>query len=167
VESLHAGRCWRFGDNINTDLMWPAAAFRASPEERLRLVFSATRPDWHNQVRAGDVIVAGRNFGAGSGRPAPTSLLKLGVAAVVATTVNGLFLRNAVNSGLAVLECDVPEHSAPEGSTVTIDFFNGTVVTEDGRTHRGAPIPKELWEIVAAGGILPRLRREGYIAADG
>lgn len=94
-------------------------------------------------------------------------LRELGVAAVVATTINGLFLRNAVNSGLAVLECDVPERSAPEGSTVTIDFENGTVVTEDGSTHRGAPIPRELWEIVSAGGILPRLRREGYIAADG
>jgi 3-isopropylmalate/(R)-2-methylmalate dehydratase small subunit len=130
------------------------------------LVFSAIRPEWHNEVEEGDVIVAGRNFGAGSGRPAPMALRDLGVAAVVATTINGLFLRNAVNSGLAVLECEVPESSAPEGSVITIDFENGTVVTEDGNAHRGAPIPKELWEIVTAGGILPRLRRGGYIAAD-
>jgi 3-isopropylmalate/(R)-2-methylmalate dehydratase small subunit len=93
-------------------------------------------------------------------------LRELGVAAVVGSTINGLFLRNAVNSGLPVLECDVPEDSAPEGSNVTIDFQNGTVVTEDGMTYRGAPIPEELWRIVEAGGVLSRLKSEGYIAAD-
>jgi 3-isopropylmalate/(R)-2-methylmalate dehydratase small subunit len=92
------------------------------------------------------------------------ALLQLGVAAVVASTINGLFLRNAVNSGLPVLECRVPERSAPEGSEITIDFKSGTVVAEDGIAYSGAGLPQELWEIVSAGGILPRLRRQGYIA---
>jgi 3-isopropylmalate/(R)-2-methylmalate dehydratase small subunit len=164
IAPVHTGRCWRFGDNINTDLMWPSAAFRATPEERLKLVFSAIRPGWSDAVRDGDVLIAGTNFGTGSGRPAASLLRELGIAAVVAPSINGLFMRNAINTGLATIECAVPDDVA-EGDTVTVDVLRGTVTTDAGVRFSGSGLPEELWEIVAAGGILPRLRREGYVAA--
>jgi 3-isopropylmalate/(R)-2-methylmalate dehydratase small subunit len=117
-DGLLEGRCWRFGDNINTDLMFPTASFRATPEERLKLVFSANRPGWSELVQPGDIIIAGSNFGTGSGRPAATVLGYLKIAAVIASSVNGLFMRNAINAGLPAIDCEIPEESAPEGSHV-------------------------------------------------
>lgn len=160
------GRCWRFGDNINTDLIWPSDAFRVSPEERLRMVFLSTRPGWAEKVQPGDVIVAGANFGTGSGRPAASLLAELGVAMIVAQSINGLFMRNSINSGLPVMECDVPELEAPEGCQISINLLLGTVTTESGVVFTGAPMPTELWGIVKAGGVLPQLRRNGYVAPE-
>ena len=63
------GRVWKFGDEINTDLIFPHSAFRASPDEQCRLCMSDNRPGWSDQVRPGDILIAGKNFGTGSSRP--------------------------------------------------------------------------------------------------
>ena len=100
-----SGAVWIFGDNINTDLMLPGPMLFASEEEQKRAVFAANRPGWVDQVRPGDIIIGGLNYGMGSSRPAARSLRNLGVAAVIAHSINGLFFRNAVNFGLLALEC--------------------------------------------------------------
>ena len=104
---VREGRVWIFGDDINTDLIFPNRAFRLPLEEQHRLVFSANRPGWVDEVERGDIVVGGKNFGMGSGRPVGKLLLECGIGGVVAVSVNGLCLRNCVTFGLPALS--VPE----------------------------------------------------------
>ena len=90
-------RVWKFGDNINTDLILPSVAFYLKPEEQVRYVFSANRPGWADEVKRGDILIGGKNFGMGSSRPAARSLKNLGLSCLVAPYINGLFFRNCVN----------------------------------------------------------------------
>src|SRR5439155_24518574 len=99
------GQVWKFGDDINPDLMLPRPLLTASEEEQRRAVFSANRPGWVDEVRAGDILIGGRNFGTGSSRPAARSLRNLGLGALIAEAINGLFFRNAVSLGLVAFEC--------------------------------------------------------------
>lgn len=162
------GRVWIFGANINTDLIAPHKAMIApTREERLAMVFAANRPGWSLQVEAGDLIVAGENFGAGSGRPAARFLGELGIAGVVAESIAGLFLRNAVNSGLPVLECPGIAAAAREGEVLQVDFGSGAVSPEDHRFElQGRGLPDELLEIVEAGGVVARLAKAGYLEQE-
>ena len=161
------GRAWVFGDNMNTDLMYPASAFNASAEERRRLVFSANRPGWSELVEEGDVIVAGTNFGTGSGRPASRFLRELGIRAVVAESMNGLFFRNSINYALPVMECPGVSGLLREGDEVEIDFVAGTVRRPgEEAALEGPPLPAFLLEMVESGGLLARLVRQGYVEAD-
>ncbi len=156
------GRAWVFDDDINTDLLYPAACFRLPVEERPALTMSANRPGWSREVRPGDLLVAGTNFGTGSSRPAADNLKALGVAGVVAESINGLFFRNAINTGLPVLEAPGVRAFVREGTRVEIDLDTGAIRSE-GRTLNVRPLPGFLARILAEGGILPRLRKEGYI----
>ena len=105
------GRAWIFGDSIDTDAMYPGFAMKLDTAEAARHVFYDLRPGWTEQVRRGDVVVAGRNFGVGSSRPVATLLKHLGVSALVAEEFNSLFLRNAINNGLpAITVPDVRNH---------------------------------------------------------
>ncbi|WP_432974771.1 3-isopropylmalate dehydratase [Dactylosporangium sp. CA-233914] len=158
------GRAWCFGDHMNTDLMLPNTAYRVPAAQRPGLVFSANRPGWAQQVEPGDLIVAGRNFGCGSGRPVSTILVELGIAGVVAESVNGLFFRSAVNAGLPILECPGIASAVAELDEVSADLASGEVINcRDGNRLAGRAVPPELLEIVSAGGVLPRLARDGYI----
>jgi 3-isopropylmalate/(R)-2-methylmalate dehydratase small subunit len=94
------GRAWVFGDSVDTDNMYPGFAMKLSLQEAAKHVFYDLRPGWTDQVAAGDIVVAGRNFGIGSSRPVAQLFLELGVAALVAEEFNSLFLRNSVNFGL-------------------------------------------------------------------
>lgn len=160
-----AGRVWTFGDNINTDLMLPGALLLATEEEQRRAVFSANRPGWVDQVRPGDIIVGGRNYGMGSSRPAARSLRNCGIAALVAESINGLFFRNAVNFGLVALECPGVAAAFAEGQTAEISLADFTVTNRDtGATLRALPVPQMLLDMMQGGGLYPHLERQGLIA---
>ena len=156
------GKAWVFGDDINTDLLYPASCFRLPPAERPWKTMSANRPGWSREVRPGDLLVAGSNFGTGSSRPAADNLEALGVAGVVADSINGLFFRTAVNSGLPVLEAEGVHALVREGAGVEVDLDTGVVRCDDRELH-ARPLPPFLARILADGGLLPRLRKEGYI----
>src|SRR5215469_13737472 len=111
------GRVWKFGDNINTDLMLPGPLLTASEAQQKRAVFSANRPGWVDQVHAGDVLIGGRNFGTGSSRPAARSLRNLAIGCLLAESINGLFFRNAVSFGFVALECPGVSAAFEEGHT--------------------------------------------------
>jgi 3-isopropylmalate/(R)-2-methylmalate dehydratase small subunit len=163
---LVKGPAWVFGDNINTDLMCPNVALKAPVDERKQYVFRANRPGWTEQVKEGDVIVAGTNFGTGSGRPAPQLLRELGIAAIVAESVNGLFFRNSVNFALPVMECPGIMAATSEGDILDIDLDSGIVVnTVTGSQLRGMPMPSFLQDIIASGGLLQSLLRQGLLVA--
>lgn len=160
------GRVWKFGDDINTDLVIPNFAVFLTLEEQLPHCFSANRPGWVDEVQRGDVLLAGRNFGVGSARNIGAVFHALGITGVVAESFNGLGLRNCVNAGLPSLPCHGILDAFDEGDVAEVDWVGGAVknVTKGG-TLSGNPVPAPLQEIVHAGGVENVLRKEGYLAA--
>ncbi len=158
------GRVWKFGDDINTDLIHPGFALHLPLDEVPQHCFSANRPGWVNEVRPGDVLVAGRNFGVGSGRPIGVIFQKLGLSGVVADSFNGLGLRNCVNAGLPVLPCPGITSFVEEGDILEANWRNGEVRNlTKGTTLEGVPLPKALQDILEAGGVEAMLYQQGYL----
>lgn len=167
MATIFKGRVWKFGDDINTDLVIPGFAIFLSREEQPKHCFSANRPGWVDKVRAGDVLVAGRNFGVGSARPIGNVFLGLGISGIVAESFNGLGLRNCINVGLPVLPCRGIVDAFDEGDVAEVDWTTGAVRNVDkGTTLQGQPVPKALQDIVSAGGVEAVLRHEGYLSSQ-
>lgn len=158
------GRAWVFGDDINTDLILPGSAFLLPVEEQIKYCFSANRPGWSDQVEAGDILVAGVNFGVGSARPIGNVLSKLGIVGVIASSFNGLGLRNCVNYGIHVLPCPDAASIVADGDRIAVDWQNGTLrnLASD-KEMAGKPMPAALLEIAERGGIVPILQSEGLL----
>ena len=158
------GRVWLFGDSINTDLMYPGFVTTLPEAERPKYCMGANRPGWSEQVKEGDILVAGRNFGCGSSRPAAKSLRSLGVSGVLAESINGLFLRNAINFGLPALSLEGVSRMFGEGDIAEVDVGSGYVENvRTGETKVAVPLPQALIHIIASGGLLPLLIKEGYL----
>ena len=159
------GRVWKFGDNINTDLIVPGPMILLPEEDQIRAVFAANRPGWVDLVRPGDIIVAGKNFGVGSSRPAARSLKNLGIAALVAESINGLFLRTAVNFGFLALECPGAYAVFEEGQAAELSTADWALRNLDtGIVMEVTSLPPELLSLMLNGGIFPALERDGLIA---
>ena len=160
-----AAKVWRFGDDINTDLMLPGSVMAKSEADQAKAVFAANRPGWLDEMRKGDAIVAGRNFGMGSNRPASRSLRNIGVSSLLAESINGLFFRNSVNFGFLALECPGCEAAFAEGDTAELDLDQWTVRNaRTGAALKPLPIPDRLLALMQGGGIYPVLERQGFIA---
>jgi 3-isopropylmalate/(R)-2-methylmalate dehydratase small subunit len=158
-------RVWKFGENINTDLILPSSSFYLTPEEQVRFVFQANRPGWVDQVKPGDIIVAGSNFGMGSSRPGARSLKNLELGCLVAESINGLFFRNCINFAFPAIECRGVYSAFEEGDVADVDFSSGTVRNESRGTSLNAkPLPGKLLDLLQAGGIYPLLEERGLIA---
>lgn len=160
------GRTWLFPEpNVNTDLMMPAALFRLPRAEQPGQLFGEYRPGWAASVRLNDVIIGGRNFGTGSSRPAPALMADLGIRAVLAVSLNGLFFRNCINHGVAAGECSTILELVTEPDEVSFDLATGEITNlRTGAVGRGSSLPPELIAILNDGGLLPRLIREGYVS---
>lgn len=158
------GQVWKFGDNISTDLMMPGF-FRSqglSEKEMAKYVMYSNRPGWAEQVRQGDIIVAGRNWGCGSSRPAPRLFKALGIAGVVADSLSRLFFRNSVNIGFPVLICSGVSQAFEEGEEAEIDFEVGTVsnLTREAQLQGEAiAVDSPPYQILQAGGLRPFLEQ--------
>ena len=164
---VREGRVWIFGDDINTDLIFPSRAFRLPHQEQHREVFSANRPGWVDVVEDGDIIVAGDNFAMGSGRPVGLLLAACGIRGVVAHAVNGLGLRNCVNFGVPALSAPNVAALFEEGERARIDFTAGLVENLDrGTSMETKGLPPLFQELVENGGAIPMLVREGWIEAE-
>jgi 3-isopropylmalate/(R)-2-methylmalate dehydratase small subunit len=159
------GRVWKFGDNINTDLMMPGPALYLPEAERIRYVFQANRPGWVDQVQPGDFIIGGNNYGVGSSRPAALSLRNLHIGCLIAESINGLFFRNCVNFGLLALECPGVHAMFEEGQTAAVSPDDFTVCNQQtGETRQASPVPRQLVDLMCGGGIFPLLESKGLIA---
>ncbi len=155
-----AGRAWKYGDNVNTDVIFPGryTYARMEPEEMAKHALEDLDPSFAREVKPGDVIVAGRNFGCGSSREqAATCLAAAGVGAVVAKGFARIFFRNAINSGLLVLEIPDAVDAIQSGDTVEIDTEKGVLI-HAGKRHPFPPLPDGVRQILAAGGLIPYLR---------
>ena len=167
MELIRTGRVWKFGDQINTDLIMPSSVFRLPQSEHHKRCFEAIRPGWVQAVREGDIIVAGENFGMGSGRPVGTALRACGIGGLVAESINGLCLRNCVNFSLPGIDCPGVSGIFVDGDVARIDFLSGRVEnTTSGKWLQGKPLAPLLAEIVLAGGVISLLVREGYVGAE-
>jgi 3-isopropylmalate/(R)-2-methylmalate dehydratase small subunit len=134
-------------------------------EEAIKHVLYAHRPGWSEQVKPGDIIVAGKNFGIGSSRPVPMLLRRLGITCVIADEINSLFTRNCVNYALPVLEIAGVSDIFLEGDTATIYFTEGKVQNDrTGELVHGEAWPPFVLDIIKAGGLVESLRKQGYVA---
>ena len=151
-------RAWVLGDNVDTDVLAPGRYMKLPVEAIAVHCLESLRPDFPREVRSGDFVVAGRNFGTGSSREqAPAALKHLGVAAVIAESFAGLFYRNALNLGLPALMC-AAAREIRDGERLAIDFDDATISTPRG-TLRFEPIPPHLLAMVRDGGLLPHLEK--------
>jgi 3-isopropylmalate/(R)-2-methylmalate dehydratase small subunit len=130
-------------------------------------VFHQLRPGWTDAVQAGDVVVAGKNFGIGSSRPVAALFAELGVAALVAEEFNSLFFRNAVNAGLPAMTVPGATEVFREGDRGRFDLATGAWSNETtGTAGQVPPLPELILEIIASGGVLPRLAEQGYLPRE-
>ena len=166
MSRLGGGRAWVFGDDIDTDVLAPGIYMKGPIEEMARHCLESLAPAFASDVREGDVVVGGRNFGIGSSREqAPQCLRLLGVAAVLAPSYGGIFYRNALNLGLPALVCAEAGRIA-DGHRVSVDPLSGEVVDETaGLTLVCEPLPPHLLAMLDDGGLVPhlekRFRKEG------
>ena len=150
------GKVWRFGKDIDTDLIIAARYLNTSvPEELAKHVMEDADPEFVSKMSVGDVIVAGENFGCGSSREhAPIALKAAGVAAIIAPTFARIFYRNSFNMGLPIFEL-AQSAEISEGDEVSVDMNNGTVTNKTtNKTYSFTPIPEFMQELIDAGGLM-------------
>jgi 3-isopropylmalate dehydratase small subunit len=155
------GRVWRFGDDVNTDLIIPGRYLdNYDPAHLASHAMEGVSKEFAKNVRKGDVIIAGRNFGCGSSREqAVIALKQAGVSAVVAKSFARIFYRNAVNLGLPVVISSDAYGLFKDGEVVTMDVSEGVVTSESRKvTARVDPIPEHIGKILEAGGLVPYIK---------
>ncbi len=161
------GRLWVFGDSLDTDAMYPGFAIKMDSPEAAKHVFYQVRPGWTDDVSAGDIVVAGKNFGIGSSRPVSALFIELGVAGLVAEEFNSLFFRNAINAGLPAMTLPDATSIFSDGDLGAFDLGEGTWRNETtGASGTVAKLPDMMLDIIATGGVMQRLVVQGYLPAD-
>ncbi|MDK2821722.1 MAG: 3-isopropylmalate/(R)-2-methylmalate dehydratase small subunit [Clostridia bacterium] len=156
------GKTHTFGNDIDTDVIIPARYLNTfDPKELALHCMEDADPNFAKQVKPGDIIVAGKNFGCGSSREhAPIAIKAAGVSAVIAGSFARIFYRNAINIGLPILESPEAAKSIEAGDEIKIDVDKGEIVNlTKGETYRAASFPPFMQEIIAAGGLMPYVAR--------
>lgn len=157
------GRVWKYGDNVNTDVIFPGKYTYTlkTPEEIAAHALEDLDPGFAASVQTGDIVVAGSNWGCGSSREQAVSCLVLaGVRAVVARSFSRIWYRNALNNGLLALECPAFVDLVVPGDTATISLSEACIATEDGRTATFEPLSADVLRILDAGGLIPYIKQQ-------
>ncbi|MDD5455896.1 MAG: 3-isopropylmalate dehydratase small subunit [Candidatus Margulisbacteria bacterium] len=154
---LLKGSAWKFGDHIDTDVIIPARYLTTSdPMELARYCMIDADKNFVQKIKAGDIMVAGVNFGCGSSREhAPIAIKAAGISAVIAETFARIFYRNAINIGLPILESPEASEKIKEGDKLEIDIAKGEIknLTRN-ETYKAAPFPEFMQELITAGGLI-------------
>lgn len=159
--SVIKGKVWKFGDKISTDLLMPGFSQGETPQERATFCMRANRPEFAREVQSGDVIVAGKNFGCGSSRPAARNLIALGVSCVIAESFGRIFFRNSVNLGFPILYCKGVYDAFTEGDTLQANFHTGEVKNlTSGKALQADLLPEVALRLLDAGGVVALLKEE-------
>jgi 3-isopropylmalate/(R)-2-methylmalate dehydratase small subunit len=151
------GRAWKYGDDVDTDVIIPARYLSTSdPAELARHCLEDLDPSFVENVAPGDILVAGKNFGCGSSREhAPLAIKASGASAVIARSFARIFYRNAFNMGLPIFEAPDAVDGIDGGDVLAVDMARGTLRNETkGTEHRIVPVPPFMQDLVAAGGLL-------------
>ena len=155
------GTVFKYPDNVDTDVIIPARYLNtADAKELAKHCMEDIDADYVNRVKPGDVMVAGWNFGCGSSREhAPIAIKASGISCVIAKTFARIFYRNAINIGLAILECPAASDGIADGDEVSIDFDTGVItnVTKN-ETYQAEPFPPFIKDMIAKGGLMASLK---------
>lgn len=155
------GKVYKYGDNVDTDVIIPARYLNApSPEELAKHCMEDIDPDFAGKVSPGDIMVGGANFGCGSSREhAPIAIRACGVRCVIAASFARIFYRNAINIGFPILECPAAAAAIQNGDTVSVDFATGLIHDDTtDETFQAAAFPSFIEKIVEHNGLLPYLK---------
>ena len=157
------GKAWKFGDSISTDHISPGRYFhlRTNLPELTKHTLEDAREEYVKNVKSGDIVVAGKNFGMGSSREHAAIMIKMsGASAVVAKSFARIFYRNAINIGLPAIICDTDKIT--DGDQLSIDLKAGRLLDETkGFELTFAPIPKAMIKILSEGGLVPYIKKYG------
>jgi len=158
------GRARKFGNNVDTDAITPAAYLSLPQEELKKYAFSPLVPDFYKTVKPGDIIVAGDNYGCGSSREAATEMIKtLGIKYIVCGSMARIYFRNCIAIGVYPIIGKGVADIINEGDQIEIDLDKGTVKNlASGKTTTVQPVPEAIRPILEAGGILERLKQRLY-----
>jgi 3-isopropylmalate/(R)-2-methylmalate dehydratase small subunit len=157
------GKVWKYGDNVDTDAIIPARYLNVStPEELARHCMEDVDTSFAGTVQAGDVIVAGENFGCGSSREhAPLAIKGAGISCVVARSFARIFYRNAINIGLPILECPGAADETQGGQRLDVDLQTGQVRNlSTGQVYQATPYPPFMMALIEAGGLVAYTRQK-------
>ena len=152
----------KYGDNVDTDVIIPARYLNIADKKELATHCMEDIDDnFVNVVKAGDVMVGGFNFGCGSSREhAPMVIKESGISCVIAKTFARIFYRNAINIGLAIMECPEASEKIEAGDEVAVDFDTGVITDKTtGKTYQAEPFPEFIKDIINAGGLLKSLKK--------
>lgn len=155
--NIAKGKVHKFGDNVDTDVIIPARYLNKSDETWLAShCMEDIDKEFVNKVQAGDIMVAEANFGCGSSREhAPIAIKASGISCVIASTFARIFYRNAINIGLAILECDEAAKDIKDGDEVSVDFDSGVITNiTTGKTYQAQPFPEFIQNIISKGGLM-------------
>ncbi len=151
------GTVHKYGDNVDTDVIIPARYLNTANHKELAThCMEDIDKDFISKVQKGDIMVGGANFGCGSSREhAPIAIKEAGISVVIAKTFARIFYRNAINIGLAILECDEASNKINSGDDVEVDFDTGIITNHTkGETYQAQPFPPFIQEIITKGGLL-------------
>lgn len=151
------GKVFKYGDNVDTDVIIPARYLNSSdPAELATHCMEDIDIDFVSKVKKGDIIVAKKNFGCGSSREhAPIAIKAAGVSCVIAETFARIFYRNAINIGLPIIECPEASQDIEAGDDVEIDFDSGIIVNKTkNQTYQGQAFPEFMQKIIQAEGLM-------------
>ena len=159
---MPSGKVYKYGDNVDTDVIIPARYLNApSPDELAKHCMEDIDATFAQKVQPGDIIVGGANFGCGSSREhAPIAIRACGVSCVIAPSFARIFYRNAINIGLAIMECPEASENIADGDEVAIDFDTGVITNKTkNETYQAEPFPEFIKEIIHANGLLNSLKK--------
>lgn len=156
-----SGKVFRYGDNIDTDIIIAARHLNTSdPEELKKYCMQEIDSDFANKVRDGDIIVGGKNFGCGSSREhAPVAIKAAGISCVIAENFARIFYRNSFNIGLPIVECKEASEKIEDGDIVEVDFDTGIIKNiSKNETYKGESYPEFIQEIIKSEGLVSYLK---------
>jgi 3-isopropylmalate/(R)-2-methylmalate dehydratase small subunit len=156
------GKAWKYGDDVNTDVIFPGKYTYTinDPNEMAKHAMEALDPDFAGKVQENDIVVAGRNFGCGSSREQAATCLKFAnVGAVVAKSFARIFFRNAINTGLALIQSPEAADAIENGEIVSVDFERGELTCRAG-VFRFPPLPDFVLRIIQDGGLIPHTKKK-------
>jgi 3-isopropylmalate/(R)-2-methylmalate dehydratase small subunit len=156
------GKAWRFGNDVDTDLIIPARYLNTSdPAELAAHCMEDADPGFAAKVQAGEIIAAGKNFGCGSSREhAPIAIKAAGVACVIAASFARIFYRNAINIGLPILESPEASRKIAEGDQIKVDLDTGKITNlTKNETYQAAAFPLFMQELIQSGGLIEYVKK--------
>ncbi len=155
------GTIHKYGDNVDTDVIIPARYLNSADEKELAMhCMEDIDADFVNKVENGDIIIGGNNFGCGSSREhAPLAIKASGTSCVIAKDFARIFYRNAINIGLAILECEDAVNGTNDGDRLSVDFDSGIIKNlTTGETFKAEPFPDFIKNIISSGGLLKSIK---------